>query len=242
LIRFEGKGILLDVEGTTSAIAFVYEVLFPYARAALSAFLERTWDSTATARAVTLMAADAGEADVVGWLGHDRAAGIAKVRSETLRRMDRDEKSTGLKELQGLIWREGYAAGKLVSHVFPDVPPALETWNAAGRDLRIFSSGSVAAQRVFFAHTEFGDLTKRFRGHYDTTVGPKREAASYAAIAREMSLPPGEVLFLSDVVEELDAARRAGMGTGLVVRPGNKPIAAGHGHQVIESFDAVILT
>ena len=124
--------------------------------------------------------------------------------------MDGDVKATGLKELQGLIWQEGYAAGRLQSHVYPDVPPALRRWAEAGLDLRIYSSGSVAAQKVFFAHTEAGDLLGLFRGHYDTTTGPKREAESYRRIAADMKMPPSAILFLSDV--RTGAGRGAGGG------------------------------
>ena len=150
--------------------------------------------------------------------------------------MDGDVKATGLKELQGLIWQEGYAAGRLKSHVYPDVPPALRRWAERGLDLRVYSSGSVGAQKVFFAHTEAGDLLGLFRGHYDTTTGPKREAESYRRIAADMKMPPSAVLFLSDVPRELDAAREAGMRTALVVRPGNVPAAAGHGRPVVTDF------
>ncbi len=155
--------------------------------------------------------------------------------------MDGDVKATGLKELQGLIWREGYAAARLRSHVYPDVPPALRRWSEAGLDLRIFSSGSVAAQQVFFAHTDAGDLLGLFRGRYDTTTGPKREAESYRRIAADAGMQPLAILFLSDVRQELDAAAEAGMRTALVVRPGNAPVPAGHGHPVVADFGQVDL-
>ncbi len=156
-----------------------------------------------------------------------------RIAAEAIRQMDADLKTPGLKEVQGLIWQEGYAAGRLRAHVYPDVPPALRRWSEAGLDLRIFSSGSVAAQKVFFAHTEAGDLLPLFHGHYDTTTGPKREAESYRRIAAAMNLPPAAILFLSDVSQELDAAAEAGMRTALVVRPGNAPAPAGHGHPVV---------
>ena len=161
-----------------------------------------------------------------------------RVQAEAIRLMDADVKATGLKELQGLIWQEGYAAGQLRSHVYPDVPSALRRWSEAGLDLRIFSSGSIAAQKVFFAHTEAGDLLSLFRGHYDTTSGPKREADSYRRIAADMKMPPSAILFLSDVTQELDAATAAGMRTALVVRPGNAP-AAGHRHPVVTDFGEI---
>ena len=235
------RGVLLDVEGTTSSVAFVYEVLFPYARRELADFLRRRWDDPAVSRACDMIARDAGAPSLSAWVGPDAPAEAAReqVLAEAIRLMDGDVKATGLKELQGLIWQEGYAAGRLRSHVYPDVPPALRRWSEAGLDLRIFSSGSIAAQKVFFAHTEAGDLLGLFRGHYDTTTGPKREAESYRRIAADMGMPPSAILFLSDVTQELDAAREAGMRTALVARTGNAPVAAGHGHAVVTDFGQV---
>jgi enolase-phosphatase E1 len=231
------RGVLLDVEGTTSSVAFVYEVLFPYARRELADFLRRRWGEPAAARACEMIARDAGAPSLAAWGVPDAAR--ERVRAEAFRLMDGDVKATGLKELQGLIWQEGYAAGRLRSHVYPDVPPALRRWAEAGLDLRIFSSGSVAAQKVFFANTEAGDLLGLFRGHYDTTTGPKRESESYRRIAVDMQMPRSAILFLSDVRQELDAAAEAAMRTALVVRPGNAPVPPGYGHPVVTDFDQV---
>ncbi len=240
MIPFAGRAILLDVEGTTSSIAYVTETLFPYARGELRAFLNERWDSAEVVRARDLIAQDAGAANFAQWCaGRSVAAEIDLVCAEVNRLMDGDIKATGLKELQGLIWREGYRAGLLQSHVFPDVPPALAAWTKLGMDVRIFSSGSIAAQRVFFAHTGFGDLTPFFRGHYDTTVGPKRVATSYLKIAADMQLPTAEILFVSDITLELDAARAAGMATALAVRPGNATPSVEHGHAVIGEFSEI---
>ncbi len=235
------RGVLLDIEGTTSSVAFVYEVLFPYARRELADFLRRRWGEPAVSRACERIARDAGAPSLAAWVGPDATPEAARQRvaAETLRLMDGDVKATGLKELQGLIWQEGYDAGRLKSHVYPDVPPALRRWAERGLDLRIYSSGSIGAQKVFFAHTDAGDLLGLFRGHYDTTTGPKREAESYRRIAADMKMPPSAILFLSDVRQELDAAAEAGMRTGLVVRPGNAPVAAGHGHPVVTDFGQV---
>ncbi|HBI45371.1 MAG TPA: acireductone synthase [Planctomycetales bacterium] len=235
------RAVLLDIEGTTSSVQFVYEVLFPFARRELTDFLRRRWGDPDVARACEMIARDA-----VARSG-DRAttegdhATPESVAAEAIRLMDGDEKATGLKELQGLIWQEGYAAGRLTSHVYPDVAPALRCWAEQGMDLRIFSSGSVAAQKVFFAHTDAGDLLPLFHGHYDTTTGPKREAESYRRIAADMKLPTTAILFLSDVRQELDAAAEAGMRTGLVVRPGNAPVTAGHAHPVVTDFGQIDL-
>jgi enolase-phosphatase E1 len=139
-----------------------------------------------------------------------------------------------------MIWQTGYHSGTLRSHVFPDVPVRLREWASAGIPVRIYSSGSVAAQKLFFAHTEAGDLTGLLSGYYDTTIGSKREPASYRAIARDVQLSPGELLFLSDVPEELDAAQQAGLATGLVERPGNPPTPPAQ-HPRIHSFDEILL-
>jgi len=168
-------------------------------------------------------------------------AAQARVRAHVLELMDRDVKATGLKQLQGLIWESGFASGELQAHLYPDVRATLEKWHAAGIDLRIYSSGSIAAQRLFFGHTIEGNLLSLFRGHYDTTTGSKRESTSYQRIAAEFGVPPHEILFLSDVVAELDAARPAGLQTGLVFRPGNPPLPAEPTHPVVRDFSEVRL-
>jgi len=213
--------ILLDVEGTTTSISFVYDVLFPYAREHVPEFLHEH----ASSQPVQIIVAELRQqrdADEKQGLkppsGDDDQAVLQYVYSL----MDRDSKTTPLKLLQGLIWEQGYREGKLKSHVFPDVPAAFERWKQAGRKIAIFSSGSVLAQRLLFAHTEAGDLTRYISGYFDTTVGAKREGASYTNIARELACEPREVTFVSDVVEELDAAAQAGMQAVLAVRPGNR--------------------
>jgi enolase-phosphatase E1 len=152
--------------------------------------------------------------------------------------MDQDRKSTGLKSLQGKIWEEGYRSGELEGEVYPDVLPALEHWRAQGIDVAIFSSGSVQAQRSLFRNSIAGDLTRFIRAYFDTTTGPKREPESYARIAAALERSPSEVLFVSDIAEELDAARTAGMRTALCVRGlgSASPTAA---HQMIYSFDQI---
>jgi enolase-phosphatase E1 len=241
VIRTSATAVLLDIEGTTSSVRYVYDVLFPYARQELAAFLDQNWNAADVAQAREMIARDAGAVSFAAWT-HDAPRSDAQLQTiaEVGRLMDADAKATGLKELQGLIWRQGYESGLLKSHVYADVPPALAAWTEQGVEVRIYSSGSVAAQRLFFAHTEHGDLTRYFRGHYDTTTGPKRESASYTKIAADMSRPAGEILFLSDVTAELDAARTAGVTTGLVVRPGNAAAPADHGHPVITDFTQVV--
>ncbi|MGI9457311.1 MAG: acireductone synthase [Aeoliella sp.] len=233
VIEFTGRGILLDVEGTTSAVAYVYDVMFPFARRGLGAYLDGNWDSTDLRPVRKQVATDTNYPATT----EDRAT----FEAEIVQLMDGDVKATGLKLLQGLIWEAGFKSGELVAHVFDDVPPALQSWQANGVDLRIYSSGSVHAQKLFFGHTEAGNLLPYFSGHYDTTIGAKREADSYARIAEEWDLKAGEILFLSDVVTELDAARAAGMMTGLCMRPGNAPVKPGHGHGEIGGFGEIRL-
>jgi enolase-phosphatase E1 len=150
--------------------------------------------------------------------------------------MDRDRKSTALKALQGKIWEEGYAAGKLTSQVFSDVPGCFERWREAGLSLSIFSSGSILAQKLLFAHTDVGDLTKFLDQYFDTSTGPKSAEASYRTIGSALQRSLSETLFISDVIVELDAARAAGMKTALCLRPGNHPQTLAHTHPTIRTF------
>jgi enolase-phosphatase E1 len=222
-------GLLLDVEGTTTAIAFVYDVLFPYAAARLEATCARRAAEPEVARAISRLRQEHAAEAAAGRPAFGDGAPYARWL------MARDRKSTGLKALQGLIWEEGYAGGELRGHVFADVPPALAAWRAAGVRLRVFSSGSRRAQQLLFAHSDFGDLTAFFDGFHDTTTGPKLEGSSYVAIGEAFALPPAALLFLSDIVAELDAAAAAGYRTGLLERPGNRPQPRG-AHPAFASF------
>jgi enolase-phosphatase E1 len=224
VIEFAGRGLLLDVEGTTTSVAFVYGTLFPYARRNLRAFLAEHAADPEVVAAAEVIARESGDAALAESL-RSRAIGDPRaLEREVLRRMDADDKSTGLKHLQGLIWRAGYARGELRGHVYPDVPVAFAAWSAEGADIRIYSSGSVEAQRLLFAHSVAGPLHEYIRRHYDTRVGAKRSAESYRRIVIDMGREPADVLFFSDVVEELAAARAAGLATVLVQRaPGPAP-------------------
>jgi len=212
------RAIVTDIEGTTSAIAFVKETLFPFAEAALDGFLDAH--------------------------GHDQevAAILAEIGDNPLEKlrgwMAADEKVTALKSLQGLIWAAGFADGRLVGHLWPDVAPCLRAWHAGGLTLAVYSSGSVGAQKLLFGHSVAGDLTPLFRAFFDTRIGAKRDAGAHAAIAATLGLPPPEILFLSDVVEELDAARAAGLATCQVVRAGDGTHPAGT-HAEAPDFPAV---
>lgn len=237
MIVFGGRGIVLDVEGTTSSISFVYDVLFAFARKHVADFLvQNRLDPVVQAAAVSL-AAETGAADAT--LADPE--GTTRLALAAIDLMNRDVKSTPLKTLQGLIWRSGFESGELVSHVFDDVPETLAQWADSGLDVRIYSSGSIDAQKLFFSHTGAGNLTPHLRGHYDTTTGPKREAASYRAIAADMEMEPREILFVSDVGEELDAARQAGMATALAIRPGNREPGGFLEHESLVSFTEIVV-
>ena len=234
------KAILLDIEGTTSSISFVYDVLFPFIRRELVSFLSANWDNGDVIKARDQIAKDAGAGSFNAWCATDPVhKPLDKVCAEVYRLMDADIKATGLKDLQGLVSRQGYLSGVLKSHVYPDVPEAMKRWNSAGIDLRIYSSGSVMAQRMFFKHTVAGDLTGFLKGYYDTTTGPKRSVSSYTSIVVNMCQAPGDVLFISDVTAELDAARQAGLRTVLSVRQGNAAAAPGHGHTAVTDFTSL---
>ena len=153
--------------------------------------------------------------------------------------MDHDRKSTALKSLQGKVWKAGFESGELKGHLFADVPDAFRRWSAEGK-VAIYSSGSVAAQKLLFGHTVFGDLRPLISNYFDTRTGAKMERASYAAIAQAMEVLPRETVFFSDVVKELDAAQGAGMQTRLVVREENAPVEDAHGHTVIDAFDGIL--
>lgn len=196
----------MDVEGTTSSIAFVHEVLFPYSRARLADFV------TAHAREVAPILTEVrGEVGASTLSVDDSVALLLKWHDE-------DRKIGPLKTLQGLIWAEGFAAGELKGHVYTDAVAGLRRWHRRNIPLYIYSSGSVAAQKLLFGHSNFGDLTPLLSGHFDTSVGGKKDAKSYRAIARILTLPPADILFLSDAEAELAAAQEAGLAVILLAR------------------------
>lgn len=208
--------VLLDIEGTVSPIRFVHDVLFPYARARLGGFIAAHEADPDIARALA-------ELDEI-------TPGAQPV--QTLHAlMDRDAKIGPLKLIQGRIWAAGFASGALASRFYPEVAPALRAWRAAGLALAVYSSGSEEAQRLLFGHAAEGDLTPLFAGFFDTRIGGKREAASYAAIARALGRQPAAILFLSDTEAELAAAAKAGLMVCQVVRPEDGTVAsAAHPH------------
>ncbi|HET7292975.1 MAG TPA: acireductone synthase [Vicinamibacteria bacterium] len=228
------QALLLDVEGTTTPVDFVYGTLFPYARARLRSFLAEHWNEAEARADVARLAAEHVEDEATAPAWREEPACVAAYLAWL---MERDRKSTGLKSLQGRIWEEGYVRGELSGAVYPDVPRAFERWRRAGRRVAIFSSGSVLAQRLLFAHSSAGDLSGFIEAYFDTTTGPKREPESYARIASALGLPPSELLFLSDIVAELEAARAAGLQTALCVRDGAATAASSH--RAVRSFDEI---
>jgi enolase-phosphatase E1 len=209
--------MLLDVEGTTTPISFVYDCLFPYARAHLEGYLQaHRGELTDEVNALARSAREHGRSHA----GDPLAAAIA----EALALMDADSKATCLKSLQGKIWHDGYRSGALKGELFEDVAPAFRRWHQEGRKLAIYSSGSVQAQRLIFGHSTAGDLCPLIERYFDTEVGPKREARSYRNIAEQLQGGPEEILFATDVYQEAQAAREAGLQTVLMLRPGNRPL------------------
>ncbi len=213
--------ILTDIEGTTTPIAFVRDTLFPYARARLPAFI----------------AAHASRPDVAACLAETAVlAGRRPPADALLGWMDEDAKVTPLKALQGLIWDAGYASGELRGRIYPDVPPVLRRWHARGIRLYVYSSGSEAAQRLIFGHSDAGNLAPLFTAFFDTRAGAKQDSASYRSIARAIGLPPGEVLFLSDLERELDAAAASGLTVCQLARLEDGTVASLR-HPVAGDFD-----
>ncbi|MDF1820844.1 MAG: acireductone synthase [Alcanivoracaceae bacterium] len=227
--------ILTDIEGTTSSIRFVKDVLFPYAARHMRPFLDSHWETETVQAQVSAMAEITGspvsspdEADRIlqQWIREDR-------------------KLTPLKTLQGMIWESGYRNGDYRAHIYPDAARVMRQWHASGMPLYVYSSGSIKAQELFFGHSEAGDIRPLFSGFFDTTSGAKQSPSSYEKIAAAIGLPPAGVLFLSDIEAELDAARAAGLQTCLLARPADSPVDPSdyHGpHPVAADFDGIRLS
>ena len=231
------RAIILDIEGTTTPIAFVTKTLFPYARRHLRSFLDHDGDASSDVIA-RLHAEHEHEPDASSppWSDDSPAARRASAIAYVGWLMDRDRKSPALKDLQGRIWDAGYRSRELVGEVFADVPSALQRWQRDGIGVGIFSSGSVLAQKLLFGYSSSGDLTRYLRWYFDTGIGAKGDPESYARIASHVAMPPADVLFVSDALRELDAARTAGMQTAMSIRDGN-PQQPPHDHPVVSSFD-----
>lgn len=221
--------ILTDIEGTTSSISFVHEVLFPYAKRELRGFVEANAQLPAVQEQLKLTQVLAACEDTVD----------AMVEA-LLGWIDEDRKATPLKALQGLIWQAGYQSGELKGHLYEDAHACLRGWHDAGMRLYVFSSGSIHAQKLLFGHSDYGDLTSLFSGNFDTTIGNKKEADAYVRIAETIGVPAETILFLSDVGAELDAARASGMATVQLVR--DQAIVPAAGHPQVTGFDEIDLS
>lgn len=204
------SAIITDIEGTTSRISFVTEVLFPYATAELPAFIRANAAQSAVAEQLTACRS----------LMQQPAATVDAIIAQLLEWIAKDQKITPLKALQGMVWQQGYESGAFRGHVYADAHAALTRWQQQGIKLYVYSSGSVQAQQLLFKYSDFGDMTPLFSGYFDTRIGAKRDISSYAAILQQLQLPPKQVLFLSDVVAELDAAAPLGIDTIQLIREG----------------------
>ncbi|MFN3713041.1 MAG: acireductone synthase [Alcanivoracaceae bacterium] len=222
------KAVVTDIEGTTSSISFVKEVLFPYAAAHMETFLHEYWQDDRIREQVSALAEESGV--VVDSV--DAANAILQ------RWIREDRKATPLKALQGMIWKAGYQNGDYTAHLYPDTAPALRRWHEAGLPLYVYSSGSIAAQKLFFGYSDAGDLTPLFSGYFDTTTGMKQEVESYRKIAAAIKVAASEILFLSDIEGELNAAREAGFQTTLLDRDGKAPASQ---HPRVSAFDQIPL-
>ncbi|KAA0982240.1 acireductone synthase [Pseudomonas sp. ANT_J28] len=216
------KAILTDIEGTTSAVSFVFDVLFPYAAKHLPDFVRQHAERTDVAEQLAAVRRDTNEP----------SADVERVIDILLSWIAEDRKATPLKALQGMVWEQGYQAGELKGHIYPDAVEALKRWHQEGFKLFVYSSGSIQAQKLIFGCSQAGDLSPLFSGYFDTTPGPKREAQSYERITQAIGLDASQILFLSDIVEELDAAHTAGMATCGLAREGGELA----GHVTVESF------
>ncbi len=229
-MRFRATAALLDIEGTLGSIAFVRETLFPYASERLDAFVAEHRNEPHVASILEAAAREAGVSVT------DEAAILRALHAWS----DRDEKVTALKELQGLIWADGFQHSGIRGHLYADAVDALHRFHDAGVDLYIYSSGSVAAQKLLFGHSVAGDLLALFRGFFDTTIGNKRESASYERILHELGLAPNDTIFFSDHAGELDAAQEAGITTVQLARPQDGTVPSTH-HTSVESFEGIEL-
>jgi len=220
------KAIVTDIEGTTSSLSFVKDVLFPYARLHMAEFVRQHADE-AEVKALLQEVCDVVEQQL----------DLEQVTALLVQWIDEDQKLTPLKALQGMIWQAGYKSVDFTGHVYKDAADKLHDWHEQGIKLYVFSSGSVKAQQLIFTYSNFGDLTPLFSGYFDTRIGPKREVQAYARIAESIALPAAEILFLSDIEQELDAASEAGMHTLQLVRDSGT-IYSNH-HPSLSNFTAI---
>ena len=222
------KAIVTDIEGTTSSLSFVKDVLFPYARQHISEFVRSKADDPQIASVFNDVQAEVG-----------RTLTLDEIITQLIQWIDQDKKVTSLKTLQGLMWERGYKKGDFTGHIYHDAKQQLAQWFQQGIKLYVYSSGSVYAQKLLFGHTEYGDLNDMFSGYFDTLIGAKSDIESYGRIAVSLNLNPSEILFLSDIEQELDAVCEAGMHTRWLVRDG--PIQSHSKHPQVNSFDLIVI-
>lgn len=220
------KAIVTDIEGTTSSLSFVKDVLFPYARKHIGDYVRQHANEENIAAIIQDVCKEAGtELDTDG------------VINQLEQWIDEDKKITPLKSLQGLLWEAGYKNGDFKGHIYDDAYVNLKKWQEAGKRLYVYSSGSVYAQKLLFGYTEHGDLNNLFSGYFDTNIGAKVELTSYRRIAEALEVWPGEILFLSDIKAELDAAKQAGMQTTWLVRDAD--VDANAEHKQVTNFNEI---
>lgn len=222
------KAIITDIEGTTSSLSFVKDCLFPYARAHVGEFCRANFENETVQKLL---------ADVNVEVGAE--LDLEQAINQLIQWIDDDQKITPLKSLQGLIWESGYQRGELIGHLYPDAIRNLQNWKAEGFDLYVYSSGSIYAQKLLFAHTEVGDLTPLFSGYFDTHIGAKQDSNSYENIVAHIGLPAEQLLFLSDIEGELNAAQTAGLQTIWLTRDDAPQTEASH--QQVRDFDEIEL-
>lgn len=235
--------ILLDIEGTVSDVRFVFDVMFPYARQHMRDFVSQHASSAEVAQAIDQVVLDSkmDPENPLNSISRDDLRFQEQLLVYLEHLMDIDSKTTGLKALQGLIWKEGFESGLLTAELFPDVPPALQSWISRGYRISIYSSGSVLAQKLFFGHTTAGDLTGLLSSFFDTTIGKKQDPASYSKIAEKLEAIPSRVLFVSDIAEELIAATTSGFQTVASIRPNNRPLSSSYPGPQVQSFQEILL-
>ncbi|MFT0211165.1 acireductone synthase [Pseudomonas sp. F1_0610] len=221
------SAIVTDIEGTTTSVSFVYKTLFPYAKAHIAEFLQKQQQRPDVAEQIRVLHTELG-----------KHLSLEALIAQLIQWMEEDKKHTALKALQGMVWQQGYLTGEIKGHLYPDVLPVLEQWAAQGIALYVYSSGSVQAQKLLFSCSEQGDITSLFSGYFDTTIGAKREISAYRNISQTLDLPAAQILFLSDMVQELDAAARAGFKTIGLARDGASLV----GHTTVNSFADINLS
>ena len=222
------KAIVTDIEGTTSSLSFVKDILFPYASINLPDYVREH-----THKPEVKVQLDAVREEI------GQEADDEMVIAQLLQWIAEDKKATPLKALQGLIWEQGYVDGDFHGHIYKDAYEQLKAWHAQGIKLYVYSSGSVYAQKLLYGHTTYGNLTSLFSGYFDTNIGTKTETASYQAIVKELDLKADEILFLSDIETELDAAKQVGMQTCWLVREADIDLNASHTQ--VKDFSGIVV-